>query len=244
VLADLVKEFGKRVAASIHDTKAAVTQAQKDKAAIILPKVQALADQPVISTTNPNIKTRTDNAYFYKTGKKKTVPVSISRKPIWLTLLPALHIADKTSKGTAAPAGSAGVISVGHKRTFDPKAKDREALRKALSCKRPKTKSKQEQAHHLAPLELRNHPIMVLAESNGFNYNGRDNGECLLPPTHMGSHPRYTQFVRDILDDLRVQHPGGTWTPDLKKDFEDAMKDLRKKVRALNKSGTKVDGIS
>jgi hypothetical protein len=148
-----------------------------------------------VSETNPKLPA----AYYYVKNKKGKI-TGIRRRIKWIRHVPALTII----KGKLRP---------GFLRFFDPKAAARAQLRRALSCKAT------EEAHHVVPLELRNHPIVELAEANNWQFNGNDNGKCLSKKVHSGSHPIYTESVRQKLDALLTQHAGKPAWPDVKDTF-------------------------
>jgi hypothetical protein len=69
---------------------------------------------------------------------------------------------------------------------------------------------KGEEAHHVIPLELKDHPVAKLAQSSHWNFNGAGNGVCLDTSVHHGSHPKYTAGVRSYLERL-IGDYGNDW---------------------------------
>lgn len=81
----------------------------------------------------------------------------------------------------------------------DELALDNEVARKRL---RAVIGSKQGfQAHHVVPLELRQHDLVRRAAKGGFDINGKENGISLSDKIHRGSHPKYTEKIKEALDE-------------------------------------------
>ncbi|HET7229002.1 MAG TPA: DUF4157 domain-containing protein [Longimicrobium sp.] len=193
VRALLIRKLGESVKAALK-TAVGGGPAKQAKAKQYRDEAAKLRNKRVVSATNPGLPA----AYVYvRSGGKIS---GIRRKLSWIRFVPALTI-DK------------GIIKFGVEFDYDPKDADRAALRRACKC------GDGRQAHHVLPLETRGDPIVKLAESKGFSFNGLDNGVCLTETVHYGSHPNYTKRVQAMLAALAVKHPGGVWTPKLKTDF-------------------------
>jgi RHS repeat-associated protein len=63
------------------------------------------------------------------------------------------------------------------------------------------------QVHHIIPWELRTDPFVIKAARGGFNINGELNGIRLTTDIHSGSHPIYTDDVRQALIALNRKFP-------------------------------------
>jgi osmotically-inducible protein OsmY len=123
---------------------------------------------------------------------------------------------------------------------FDPNKAARAALRAALGCD---SKTKEEQAHHIIPLELFTHRVAALAIENGFAFNGAANGICLLPDTHHGSHGKYTAKVTQVLDNLRTLRPNLTWDAQFESAFYGEIANIRKKLVLLNRRHQSIENF-
>jgi hypothetical protein len=85
----------------------------------------------------------------------------------------------------------------------DGTAAMRARLRGQLSC------AKDQEAHHVVPLKLRNLPMVVRAMKAGWDLNGKSNGLCLSTAVHKGCHAQYTGEVqRRLVADLSTVPPG------------------------------------
>jgi hypothetical protein len=239
VLKKLVENFGERVRKSLIKIAGRKNEPkQKEAAEKILKRVSPLIGGAVFSKTRPDIEATSTRAYRYVLGGGGK-PKGVRRKTKWLGLLPAISIAKKPGKKKPRRPGAVGYLSYGFRRAFDPNRADRVALRSALNGCGGKAEV---QAHHLIPLKHRNHEIVKAAAKNGFGFNDKVNGECLGPLTHKGDHPNYSTRVREMLDSLLVQHPDLKWE-EIRPDFEERMKKLRKAVRRANKKGDSIETV-
>ncbi|HEY0764462.1 MAG TPA: DUF4157 domain-containing protein [Pyrinomonadaceae bacterium] len=185
---------------------------RKAEAAEMRTVVEGLIGKP-IATALPKLPTA------YVVVRKKGGKISIRRKPSWVFLVPPLRVVTKTGRK---------VLAFGFY-YYDPKAGARKQLRASLGCK------KKEEAHHIIPLELRDHNISKLAEKNGFEFNKAKNGVCLSTKIHSGSHDNYTANIRGQLNDLEKQYTVGgklQWTNDLSTDLDDMLVRNRKNLKA------------
>lgn len=134
----------------------------------------------------PVSKVKLPDAYSFVRVNKKIV--GVRRKVAWMRLVYPLTVINNK-------------IQYGFERREDPvAAAARKELRRNLGC------TDKQQAHHVIPLEFRNDPLVRLAEKVGhFNFNGRENGECLSKEIHTGSHPEYSAEVAGNLAGVREQ---------------------------------------
>jgi hypothetical protein len=227
-LENLVKKFGSAVTNSIINI-GKPSKDMKDKADTILKYLEKFViGKRVTSSRVPKLPAE---AYVYERNKNGKI-IRIRRIRKWLGLLPALHINRKT-----------GEIGRGFGSLFDPNKKDREQLRRALGCCRSKDPKRNEQAHHIIPLEYRNNTVVQLAIKNGFNFNSARNGICLSEFTHYGSHPQYNEFLRQELVILRTQNPSLVWSRVFESQFYTILDEIKHKIRKLNRAGRNIDEI-
>jgi hypothetical protein len=210
----LSKEIAAKYAEFLKEAKSfRASPKRKAEAADMRTVVEGLIGQPA-SKALPKLPVA------YVVVKKKGGKTIIRRKSAWVFLVPPLRIVNKKL--------AFGFLY------FDPKAAARKQLRASLGCK------KKEEAHHIIPLELRDHQVSKLAEKNGFTFNKAKNGVCLPKKIHSGSHPIYTESIRTQLNDLAKQYMVGgklNWTSDLSTDFDALLVRNRKNLRAR---GTKL----
>jgi hypothetical protein len=206
----LSKEIAEKYAEFLKEAKKAKANPQmKAEAAQMRDEVDALIGQPI-----SKVASKLPAAYVVVREKKKIV--QIRRKPAWVFLVPKLRVVK-------------GKLEYGFLRKYDPKAAMRALLRSALGC------TKKQEAHHIIPLQLIDHPICKKAVDNGFNFNGKMNGECIGKKVHSGSHPVYTAKVRGDLDDLVIDHWSTgkkEWTAELDEDFYAVIARHRKNLKA------------
>ena len=72
----------------------------------------------------------------------------------------------------------------------------------------PKKKDHQDQvAHHIIPLSLADHPVVVAAARAGWTINGAENGVWMNKSAHEtgNTHPAYTRDLRDYLNALEEE---------------------------------------
>src|SRR5262249_49734373 len=143
-------------------TQPALTPEEEKKAKEMQDRMTELKGREVKSKDNPKLP----EAYYYVEIEGKIA--RIRRRQKWVDHVQAWTIIK-------------GRIQPGFFRGTDDKNRARAQLRKALQCK-----SENEQAHHVVPLELRNHEIVEAAEANGWEFNGVANVICLMKPTHEG----------------------------------------------------------
>lgn len=214
----LTKEIAEKYKEFLKEAKSfRASPKRKAEAAEMRTVVEGLIDKPI-----SKVLTKLPTAYVVV--RKKGGKISIRRKPSWVFLVPPLRVVTKRG---------AKVLAYGFF-YYDPKAAARKQLRAALGCK------KNEQAHHIIPLEHRDHDVCKLAEANGFEFNKGKNGICLGKKVHLGSHDTYSTSVRTQLDDLAKHYMVGgklKWSTDLSTDF-DAM--LARNYRNLNARSTKL----
>ncbi len=76
-------------------------------------------------------------------------------------------------------------------------------------------------AHHLIPWEISNNPVVQqAAKAEGkspWHMNDVPNGAVLSTTQHLGSHPEYTNAIRNRLQEIEA-HYGANLTPELAKD--------------------------
>ena len=211
----LTKEIAAKYQEFLKEAKSfRASPKRKAEAAEMRTVVEGLIGKP-IATVLPKLPTA------YVVVRKKGGKISIRRKPSWVFLVPPLRVVTKTGRK---------VLAFGFY-YYDPKAAARKQLRAALGCK------KKEEAHHLIPLELRDHPLVKLAEKNGFEFNKDKNGACLKAGfVHGGSHPIYTDSIETALDtmeaDYKVAGQKLEWTADLSAEFYDFLARTKKNVKA------------
>jgi hypothetical protein len=67
------------------------------------------------------------------------------------------------------------------------------------------------EAHHIIPLELMDSPIVQSAALDGFHINDIINGIGLESPSlHNGSHPKYTDYVIQLIEKWEGRNSGYT----------------------------------
>jgi hypothetical protein len=172
-----------------------------------------LLGKKVISKTNPQLP---ESYTYVESGGRIT---SIRRNLKWIRQVPGLTI-----EKSKPPATDFGEIKLGILASFDPNNRARAELRKNMKCKPG------EQAHHIIPLALKDHPVAKLATSNGWNFNGANNGVCLDTSVHSGPHPNYTERVRLRLAALGAKY-GDDWGQ-MKAPFQKYVSDQRNQLRA------------
>ena len=212
-LANKVGDAAKETVRKLVRPRSMKSAAQAEK---IINQVDPLIGRTVVSENNPRLPSE---AYFY-TKNRKGVIKGIRRKLAWVgSAIPKLKI-------------DGGKIVIGS--VWDPKKAARAKLRAALGTCRPN-----EQAHHVIPLELRSHPVVKLAEKNGFDFNGAANGYCLPEKVHSTSHPVYTGDVRDELDAIQRAVGAKDWGK-VEPRLDQLVKSLKRKLYRVKQSGKRL----
>lgn len=67
--------------------------------------------------------------------------------------------------------------------------------------------SGEDRAHHIIPLEMRDHELVRRAARGGFDINGTKNGIGLHDSVHNGSHGKFNSAVRNRLDRILEGNP-------------------------------------
>ena len=209
----LVALFGDKVLDLLKVARAPSKKKEK-RAGEIRDQIEKLRGRKVVSETNPALP----EAYIYVTDKRKKIK-GIRRLLAWIRYVPPLTI----KRNGRIELG--GVFNA-----FDPKAAARAQLRRALGCR-----STQE-AHHVIPLELRDDfEIVKKAEAKGWKFNGADNGLCISNRIHSGSHPNYTEAVRQRLTALTRQFKGKLDSDAARAGLDDLVDELRAGLRKRRK---------
>ena len=217
-----VNALAKKVGGIAADTVKGLVRPKKRKSAAeaerLLKRVMKLVGQKVTPSGQPALPAE---AYSYVRNRKGVI-VRIRRKPEWAgSAVPKLRI-------------EKGRIAVGS--SWDWKAAARAKLRRALGAPAKQT----DQAHHLVSLELRPHKVVALAERNGWDINGKENGYYLPVAVHGTSHPRYTKAVLAELEKI-LKAAGSTNWAAVEPLFDAMLQRLRKRLRGLVKSGQRLD---
>ncbi len=185
ILDKLVRKYGEKVKSALSGAGKPDPKKQADAA-----KMQAKTDT-LIGKPIAEVADQLPAAYSLVRINKKIV--GVRRKLSWMRMVYPLTVINKK-------------LEYGFARTGDPlAAAARRKLRAALNC------SSAQEAHHVIPLELRNDPLVSMAEKNGFDFNGKSNGVCLSNKIHSGSHPVYTSEVAGALLGVREQAAGKSW---------------------------------
>lgn len=205
ILDKLVVKYGERVRRALQGSFK-----PSPKKAAEAAKMQAAADKLIGEPIN-KVAGKLPAAYSLVRSNKKII--GVRRKFAWMQLVYPLTVINNK-------------LRYGFERSGDPlAAAARKKLRKALGC------SPTQEAHHVVPLELRNDPLVKLAESKGFDFNGKENGVCLSDKIHSGSHPIYTGEFAGNLIGVREQNKGKS--PDeVVSDFKEFVKVRQKDLLA------------
>lgn len=211
-----IAKFGKRVRVGLTLSRTGKKE-DLERAARVRSWVESKLEKPVRKadfTSSPDVKV----AYRLVHKKNKT---SIRRTRRYLGLVPGLTLDRKQAKGDVIGKLELGILA--KLESFDPKKRARAALRRSLgNC------TQTDQAHHVIPLDLQDHPLIKLAIGSGqWNMNdGIDNGVCLDNSVHYGSHPNYTDAIEIELDKILAK-AGGNWGA-ARQDLLDLVIDKRK----------------
>jgi hypothetical protein len=200
----LAKKVSERAIAEIKGAKAPSAAIRKERDEIRTHLEKFVLGKVVVSTSQPPLPPK---AYSYVTQNGKIV--RIARHPRLRMFIPPLVIDKKTRRVQLRTS------------VFDPKGPDRAALRRAMNC------SSTEQAHHIIPLEFKDHDIVKAARDNGWRLNGRENGICLT--SHSGPHDIYSGDVGRALEGL-MRSVGTDWKV-LEEPFKEVVTRFRNRSR-------------